>query len=81
MKVKLISTMASAKGTAQAGQIVDLPDDEAVGLIKAGYAVVEKSVALETAELVPDETAALPVQETAAQKTAEKPAKPKKAKA
>lgn len=81
MKVKMLSNLAGPSGAAQAGQIIDLPEDEAVELIRAGFAVAEKSATVETAALAPAETTASPVQETAAQKPAEKPAKPKKAKA
>lgn len=81
MKIKMITTMASASATAQAGQTIEPADDEAVELIRAGYAVAVKSAAVETAIIAPAETTTSPVQEIAADKPASKPAKPKKAKA
>lgn len=80
MKVKMLSNLAGPSGAAQAGQVIDLPEDKAVELIRAGFAVAEKSATVETATLAPAETTASPVQETAA-RIPEKQAKPKKGKA
>ena len=39
MKVRMRTTYAGPRGTAGPGKIIDLPDQEAMGLLKSGYAV------------------------------------------
>lgn len=61
MKVKLKTIMAGPEGTAQPGQVVDVPEGEARYLVETNQAEavdpmkpVRKGTAIETAEKIPD---------------------------
>lgn len=54
MKVKLITTYAGPLGTWMAGAIVDLPDEEAKGLVDGGYATRVEVPASTKVEPAPD---------------------------
>ena len=59
MRIRLHTTMASAKGTFQEGAIIDMPQDEAMTLIENGYAAPEKTETVEEAIITPPEKAAM----------------------
>ena len=52
-KIKMLTTMAGANISAQPGQEIELPDDQADQLIAGGFAVLIKSDAIETA-IIPE---------------------------
>ena len=69
MRILMNATIASPKVNAIAGQIVDVPEKQAVNLVGKGYAEYCKETVVETATIEP-------VQETAATRIS----KPKKRK-
>lgn len=79
MKIKLRTTYAGPAGTHASGSIVDMPDDEAKGLIDGGYAAqvgdAPEAPPAPSAEPEPEpevETAAVEVVETAEGPSAKK---------
>ncbi|HEY1064463.1 MAG TPA: hypothetical protein VGE52_00075, partial [Pirellulales bacterium] len=67
MRVKLLQSIACPHGTGNRGEIVDLPEPAALGLIDGGFALavdLEAPVAVEPAQVV-ENASAEPVRETA----------------
>ena len=62
MLVKMISRFAGENGTANPGELINLPEKQANDLIAGGFAVPVKQVKIETAVIKEPENAAITTQ-------------------